>query len=116
MHAEFPLGASVGRLRRYIKDGALSARRRPVISSKFILTSPALGITVRQPSGLQFAVTGLMTLAFAIGVGRFAFTPIRPMMQKDAGLSLAAAVVLMLGAMMFNMAPTNEPETLTEMH
>jgi predicted MFS family arabinose efflux permease len=46
---------------------------------------------VRQPSGLQWAVTGMLTLAAAIGIGRFAFTPILPMMQKDAGLSLAAA-------------------------
>jgi len=33
----------------------------------------------------------MLTLAVAIGIGRFAFTPILPMMQKDAGLSLAAA-------------------------
>ncbi|HKQ23743.1 MAG TPA: YbfB/YjiJ family MFS transporter [Burkholderiales bacterium] len=33
----------------------------------------------------------MLTLAAAIGIGRFAFTPILPMMQKDAGLSLAAA-------------------------
>jgi predicted MFS family arabinose efflux permease len=33
----------------------------------------------------------MLTLAVAIGVGRFGFTPILPMMQKDAGLSLAAA-------------------------
>ncbi|MGH8769187.1 MAG: YbfB/YjiJ family MFS transporter [Burkholderiales bacterium] len=46
---------------------------------------------MRQPSGLQFAVTGMLTLAAAIGIGRFAFTPILPMMQKDASLSLAAA-------------------------
>lgn len=46
---------------------------------------------MRQSSGLQFAVTGMLTLAAAIGIGRFAFTPILPMMQKDAGLSLAAA-------------------------
>lgn len=37
------------------------------------------------------AMTGMLTLAAAIGVGRFAFTPILPMMQKDAGLSLVAA-------------------------
>ena len=33
----------------------------------------------------------MLTLAVAIGIGRFAFTPILPMMQKDSGLSLAAA-------------------------
>jgi len=33
----------------------------------------------------------MLTLAAGIGIGRFAFTPILPMMQKDAGLSLAAA-------------------------
>jgi len=36
-------------------------------------------------------MAGMLTLAVAIGIGRFAFTPILPMMQKDAGLSLAAA-------------------------
>ena len=36
-------------------------------------------------------MTGMLTLAAAIGVGRFALTPILPMMQKDAGLSLATA-------------------------
>ncbi len=33
----------------------------------------------------------MLTLAAGIGIGRFAFTPILPMMQKDAGLLLAAA-------------------------
>ena len=33
----------------------------------------------------------MLTLAVAIGIGRFAFTPDPAMMQKDAGLSLAAA-------------------------
>ncbi|MGB7542735.1 MAG: YbfB/YjiJ family MFS transporter [Burkholderiales bacterium] len=32
----------------------------------------------------------MLTLAVAMGIGRFAFTPVLPMMQKDAGLSLAA--------------------------
>ena len=33
----------------------------------------------------------MLTLAAAIGIGRFAFTPVLPMMQKDLGLSLQAA-------------------------
>ena len=35
------------------------------------------------------ALAGLTALAIAMGIGRFAFTPILPMMQQDAGLSVA---------------------------
>src|SRR5574339_690392 len=35
------------------------------------------------------ALAGLLALALAQGIGRFAFTPILPMMQDDAGVSLA---------------------------
>jgi MFS family permease len=35
------------------------------------------------------AVCGLMALAVAMGIGRFAFTPLLPMMQDAAGLSVA---------------------------
>lgn len=37
------------------------------------------------------ATTGLLALAIAMGVGRFAFTPIMPMMEADAGLTLRGA-------------------------
>jgi predicted MFS family arabinose efflux permease len=40
-------------------------------------------------SGWIIAVAGLLALALAQGIGRFAFTPILPMMQGDSGVSLA---------------------------
>jgi len=42
------------------------------------------------PSPVTVALAGLAALAIAMGIGRFAFTPILPMMQGDAGLSVAA--------------------------
>ena len=42
------------------------------------------------PSAWATALTGLTALAIAIGIGRFAFTPLLPLMQDDAGLSMAA--------------------------
>ena len=38
---------------------------------------------------MLIALAGLIALAAAVGIGRFAFTPILPMMQEDAGVSVA---------------------------
>ena len=40
------------------------------------------------------ALAGLAALAVAMGIGRFAFTPVLPMMLQDAGLSLAGGGLL----------------------
>ncbi len=39
---------------------------------------------------LRIAFAGMAALAVAMGIGRFAFTPLLPLMQDDAGLSVAA--------------------------
>ncbi len=41
-------------------------------------------------AGLRIAFAGMAALAVAMGIGRFAFTPLLPLMQDDAGLSVTA--------------------------
>ena len=51
----------------------------------------------RRPAGpgpAALAVAGMFTLAVAMAIGRFAFTPLLPIMQADSGLSLAAGAAL----------------------
>ena len=50
-----------------------------------------------HPSALAAASIGLMALASAMGVGRFSLTPILPLMQQDAGLSLTVGGWLATG-------------------
>ena len=44
----------------------------------------------QRPPALPVALGGMAALAVAMGIGRFAFTPLLPMMQRDSGLSLTA--------------------------
>jgi len=41
-------------------------------------------------SAASIAAAGMLALAIAMGVGRFAYTPLMPMMADDAGLTIAA--------------------------
>jgi len=43
-----------------------------------------------QFPALRIAFAGMAALAVAMGIGRFAFTPILPMMQDDAGLTVVS--------------------------
>lgn len=52
------------------------------------LSEPAGRATGRLRSPAAVALASLAALAIAMGIGRFAFTPILPMMQEDAGLTI----------------------------
>jgi len=50
-----------------------------------------------RPSAAATACIGLVALASAMGIGRFSLTPILPLMQQDAGLSLTVGGWLATG-------------------
>ncbi len=52
-------------------------------------TATASAPVAQRPTAGAAVWTGLAGLAVAMGIGRFAFTPLLPLMQQDAGLSLA---------------------------
>ena len=57
-------------------------------------STPAPGTIRREAGPVAKALAGLAALAVAMGIGRFAFTPILPMMLQDAGLSIASGGLL----------------------
>jgi predicted MFS family arabinose efflux permease len=61
-----------------------------------VLAHPDQGRQESQRLASPYAVAraGLVALAVAMGIGRFAFTPLLPMMQADEGLSVTAAAWL----------------------
>lgn len=54
------------------------------------MTSPSAAATLENRP-LIFALTGTLSLAVAMGIGRFAFTPLMPMMLHDHVLDLSSA-------------------------
>ncbi|MDP3309506.1 MAG: YbfB/YjiJ family MFS transporter, partial [Polaromonas sp.] len=51
----------------------------------------ALSGLTREPGRWTIAIAGLLSLATAMGIGRFAFTPLLPMMLSDGVIDLPAA-------------------------
>ncbi|HEX7013265.1 MAG TPA: YbfB/YjiJ family MFS transporter [Steroidobacteraceae bacterium] len=53
------------------------------------MSRQALAQALPAPGGAAWALAGLLALATAVGIGRFAFTPILPMMQEDSGVTIS---------------------------
>jgi MFS family permease len=83
-------------------------------------TAPAPATLAGTPSANAAVWTGLIGLAVAMGIGRFAFTPLLPLMQHDAGVSLvqgswlatANYVGYLLGASICIFSPPAPPRAI----
>src|SRR5690606_27726029 len=62
----------------------------PPAGREFLMTA-AVAIASPTASPWRVALAGLLALAVAMGIGRFAFTPLLPMMLNDGLLALPAA-------------------------
>src|SRR5258706_10755713 len=104
LHAGGHVGLHAVQLRGRARDAALLRhgaedvqrfqveRSHPAFLSITIIHFPewARQATMRRMArNRHIALSGLAALAVAMGIGPFAFTPILPMMQQDAGLTLA---------------------------
>jgi fucose permease len=47
--------------------------------------------STKQTSALRIALAGMLSLAVVMGLGRFAFTPLMPMMLHEARINLQEA-------------------------
>ena len=70
--------------------------QRPLFAVARARRAPLPSAAVRVPRAspltpLRIALAGLVALAVAMGIGRFAFTPIMPMMLHDGGVDLQHA-------------------------
>lgn len=50
-----------------------------------------MATTIRAPSAVALCIAGALSLAVAMGIGRFAFTPVLPLMMREGQLDVAAA-------------------------
>ena len=53
-----------------------------------------MSASVREPSTLAIGLAGALALAVAMGIGRFAFTPLLPLMQREGLLGSGGGAAL----------------------
>jgi MFS family permease len=58
------------------------------------MSTPGPSPVTETPSPLSLALGGLIALAAAVGIGRFVYTPILPLMVEDLGMTKGAAGLL----------------------